>query len=145
MDRHVYSRRFKGNVNVSPVRVDNRVFSSLFDAETYCTAQGYDPDQKIQYEDTPEFVQECQHIAKFQLAILDEVSADLDKRLNKLKAESAAAWSTYEAAMKNRDLLSEHYRQVALEIGAKIQECYQSHDMVSQIKEGLYHVTNWYK
>jgi hypothetical protein len=80
---HEYSN-FKDK-SIPYARVKNRVFTSLFEAESYCTRLGLDVNSAIEYRRDKELKTECQKIAQYQKAILKEVQWRLQGRIAGLR------------------------------------------------------------
>lgn len=85
MEQHQYSN-FK-NKNIGYAKVGRRVFSSLYDAETYCTEQGLDVNSDIEYREDVALKHEIQEIARYQKAILRECISRLNNRKDNLSSE----------------------------------------------------------
>lgn len=84
---HVYSTKFKKNVNLPYAKVGKQVFRSLHDAETYCGENGLDPDSAIEYGNNPDLRNQCAEIAKYQKAVLQPFFAVLKaKSKSRLKS-----------------------------------------------------------
>ena len=84
---HVYSTKFKKNVNLPYAKVGKQVFRSLHDAETYCGENGLDPDSAIEYGNDPDFRNQCAEIAKYQKAVLRRTESKIRKQIEKLSAD----------------------------------------------------------
>ena len=72
-DRHIYSTRFSGKVNVWGYIVGGVPFKNLYDAETYCVKLGLDPDRTISLNQ-----QKAKDIANALLPELDFLLLNLD-------------------------------------------------------------------
>lgn len=81
---HVYSTKFKKNVNLPYAKVGKQVFRSLHDAETYCGENGLDPDSAIEYGNNPDLRNQCAEIAKYQKAVLRRTESKIQKQIEKL-------------------------------------------------------------
>lgn len=145
MSKHQYARKFKGNQNVPFVLVNRRLFTSLYAAEEYCMCEGLDVNTQIQYEPTQEFKQQVVELAKNQLAALSMVMEALDARREALKAEQSQLVATAQQAEESRDLLTEHYKGLVREQGAKIVECYDCRSVLWKQREELYKITGWHE
>ena len=68
MHKYVRSGKFK-NTNCGYALVRGIVFGSIYEAEEYCTAKGYDPDVWIE-ADSDAVLSRCQQIARAALPCL---------------------------------------------------------------------------
>lgn len=82
---HTYTHQGM-NKNIPYAKVDNLVFKSLFDAESYCDLSGIDV-ENIEYMDDKDFQYTCQQIAKLQLSALKRVEAMILENIQKLNTE----------------------------------------------------------
>ena len=104
MDRHNYVRvgKFK-NGNCPYALVNGIVFSSIFDAESYCTREGLDVNTNIRSDD-PEVLVECQRIARATLPMLREIREHFRRSWADVRAEVQEKAAARDTAKKKQEL-----------------------------------------
>lgn len=143
MNEHKYSKKYKTNVNLPYAKVGLRVFSSLFEAETYCTTHDFDVDNAIEYGDSEELKSEVQKIAIIQKAVLRGILEALDSHSKKISIELEQAVKARDNAEKNRDLLFGYYKEKVNGIIEKNSGVYEAREIVWKVLEELEKITGW--
>lgn len=137
---HIYSTKFRKNVNLPYAKVGKQVFRSLFDAETYCGENGLDPDSAIEYGNDPELRNQCAEIAKYQKAVLRRIESRIRKQIDKLSADIEKD----SERLKSCHPLEERYCEDCLhEDVAKITAMYDALKIVSDMVTELEWLSNW--
>lgn len=137
---HIYSTKFKKNVNLPYAKVGKQVFRSLFDAETYCGESGLDPDLAIEYGNDPELRNQCAEIAKYQKAVLRRTESKIRKQIERLSADIEKD----SQRLKSCHPLEERYYEDRLhEDVAKHTAMYDALKIVSDMVTELECLSNW--
>ena len=129
------------NKNIPYAKVGRRVFSSLYDAETYCTENELDANCHIQYEEGLEFEREILEIAKYQKAILHECL----NKINGLLAERRLVLDSLTSSLENCHRLEENFiKETIREKANQNIGMYQSIEVIYDILNKLEHLTKWH-
>jgi hypothetical protein len=140
MAGHKYSTKFKKNVNLPYAKVGKQVFRSLYDAETYCSENGLDPDTAITYGESEELRKEIVEIAKYQKAVLRRVQAELEKQSerisNSIKRDS-------ERLQHCHPLEEGSFRDKLRDDVAKSTATYDAMEIVFKLIEQMQWLSNW--
>jgi uncharacterized small protein (DUF1192 family) len=136
---HVYSN-FK-NKAIPYAKVGRRVFTSLFDAEEYCTKNGLDVNTAIEYREDQALKDQTQEIAKYQKAILREVQDRLDARCAALREQIDRDKAALETCHHLED---KFYQEKLAETCAKSGATYEAREIVWAVLEDLEKLTGWH-
>jgi len=115
MKSHNYVRpgKFK-NTNCPYALVRGIVFSSIYEAESYCTAHKLDVNTEIEADD-PRILAKCKQIAEFTLPMLHAAQERFRSNWNSLRADCHAKITARNEAQARHDMLLSMYQDETTE------------------------------
>lgn len=121
MHKYVRSGKFK-NTNCGYALVRGIVFGSIYEAEEYCTAKGYDPDVWIE-ADSDAVLSRCQQNARAALPCLCQALEEQRILCETLGHEARAEAAALEAAEEKHELGWEVHRNWLQHAAGKVGGC----------------------
>lgn len=128
MHKYVRSGKFK-NTNCGYALVRGIVFGSIYEAEEYCTAKGYDPDVWIE-ADSDAVLSRCQQIARAALPCLCQALEEQRILCETLGHEARAEAAALEAAEEKHELGWEVHRNWLQHAAGKVGGCYDGMEII---------------
>lgn len=128
MHKYVRSGKFK-NTNCGYALVRGIVFGSIYEAEEYCTAKGYDPDVWIE-ADSDAVLSRCQQIARAALPCLCQALEEQRILCETLGHEAKAEAAALEAAEEKHELGWEVHRNWLQHAAGKVGGCYDGMEII---------------
>lgn len=128
MHKYVRSGKFK-NTNCGYALVRGIVFGSIYEAEEYCTAKGYDPDVWIE-ADSDAVLSRCQQIARAALPCLCQALEEQRILCETLGHEARAEAAALEAAEEKHELGWEVHRNWLQHAAGKVGSCYDGMEII---------------
>lgn len=122
------SRKFK-NTNCGYALVRDIVFGSIYEAEEYCTANGYDPNVWIE-ADSDAVLSKCQQIARAALPCLCQARDEQKILFETLCRETRAEAAAFEAAKEKHELGWEVHRDCLQHAIGKVDGCYAGMEII---------------
>lgn len=122
------SRKFK-NMNCGYALVRDIVFGSIYEAEEYCTANGYDPNVWIE-SDSDAGLSKCQQIARAALPCLCQARDEQMILFETLRHEARAEAAAFEAAKEKHELGWEVHRDWLQHAIGKVDGCYNGMELI---------------
>ena len=115
MKAHNYARpgKFK-NTNCPYALVRGIVFSSIYEAESYCTAHKLDVNTEIEADD-PRVLAKCKQIAEFTLPTLRAAQDNIKSVWNGVQADVQRKIADRNEARERHDMLLSMYQDDATE------------------------------
>lgn len=128
MHKYVRSGKFK-NTNCGYALVRGIVFGSIYEAEEYCTAKGYDPNVWIE-ADSDAVLSRCQQIARAALPCLCLALEEQRVLCETLGREARAEAAALEAAKEKHELGWEVHRDWLQHAAGKVGGCYDGMEII---------------
>jgi hypothetical protein len=128
MHKYVRSGKFK-NTNCGYALVRGIVFGSIYEAEEYCTAKGYDPNVWIE-ADSDAVLSRCQQIARAALPCLCQALEEQRILCEILGREARAEAAALEAAKEKHELGWEVHRDWLQHAAGKVGGCYDGMEII---------------
>lgn len=128
MHKYVRPRKFK-NTNCGYALVRGIVFGSIYEAEEYCTAKGYDPDVWIE-ADSDAVLSRCQQIARAALPCLRQALEEQRILCETLGREARAEAAALDAAEGKHELGWEVHRDWLQHAAGKVGGCYDGMEII---------------
>ncbi len=128
MHKYVRSGKFK-NTNCGYALVRGIVFGSIYEAEEYCTAKGYDPNVWIE-ADSDAVLSRCQQIARAALPCLCQALEEQRILCETLGREARAEAAALEAAKEKHELGWEVHRDWLQHAAGKVGGCYDGMEII---------------
>lgn len=128
MHKYVRSGKFK-NTNCGYALVRGIVFGSIYEAEEYCTAKGYDPDVWIE-ADSDAVLSRCQQIARAALPCLCQALEVQRILCETLGREARAEAAALDAAKEKHELGWEVHRDWLQHAAGKVGGCYDGMEII---------------
>lgn len=128
MHKYVRSGKFK-NTNCGYALVRGIVFGSIYEAEEYCTAKGYDPDVWIE-ADSDAVLSRCQQIARAALPCLCQALEEQRILCETLGHEARAEAAALEAAEEKHELGWEVHRNWLQHAAGKVGGYYDGMEII---------------
>lgn len=133
MHQYVKHGKFK-NINCGYALVNGIVFGSIYDAEEYCSAHGYDVNTSIE-ADNPETLKRCQQIAKAALPGLRFLKEQCSELFYLFSDEVKAKADARDKAKVRRELGWEVHQEWVLQAIGKTSGC---HDCMTKIMDYIF-------
>lgn len=123
MHNYVRVGKFR-NVNCGYALVQGIVFGSVFEAEEYCTSQGYDVNAWIEADD-PKVLAQCQQIARNMLPGLRLLRNNASVLFYDLCAKCTAEAEARDSAKEKREIGWEVHEDWVHEACGKVSGCHE--------------------
>lgn len=124
MHKYVRPGKFK-NTNCGYALVHGIVFGSIYEAEEYCTAKGYDPGVWIE-ADSDAVLSRCQQIARVTLPCLRKLLEDQQALYGTICKKARAEAAALRAAEEKHELGWEVHRDWTEHATGAVDGCYGS-------------------
>lgn len=129
MHNYVRAGKFK-NVNCGYALVRGIVFGSIFDAEEYCTSQGYDVNAWVEADD-PSVLVRCQQIARDTLPRLRLLRNNASVLFYELCAKCQAEAAARDSAKEKRQIGWEVHEDWVHEACGKVSGCHECANLIN--------------